>query len=117
MPAVVMLNIVGHVACIIFSLKFHDAFPIAIYSGFPMWAIGWFFIEGIMYTMLGSVSTYSRNFVKSWTEVVSSKSRKRLKSMRPLGVKIGNIYVIHRTTVLSMFLVIVNLTVQVLLLY
>ena len=116
-PALVMQNVVGHVACIIFALKLHDFLPPTLYSFFPTWAIGWFFIEGIMYTMLGNISTYSRSFVKSWTEVVSAKGRKKLKSMRPMGVKIGNIYVIHRTTVLSIFLAIANLAVQFLLLY
>lgn len=116
-PAVVLLLIEGHVACIILALKFHDTLPLPVYIGFVGWAVGCFFMEGIMFTMLGNVNHYSRTFVTSWTETVGKKSRKKLKSMRPLGVKIGDIYVIHRTTVLSVFLTVVNLTVQVLLLH
>ena len=116
-PALVLMTVETHVACLILSLKFQDKFPLAIYSVFVAWSFTSFFMEGIMFTMLGHASHYSRTLMTSWTEVVGSKSRKRLKSMRPLGVQIGNIYVVHRTTVLSIFLVVANSTVQVLLLH
>ena len=117
MPTFVLQNVVVHSSMIYFALKFHDSFPLPITAMFIFWSVLWFVLEGFLYTTLGNVNYCSRNFVKSWTDVLGVKSRRKLKSLPPLGVKIGNIYIIHRTTVLSIFLAIVNLTVHALLLH
>ena len=116
MPAFVVQNVAVHASMIHVVLKYHDSFPTAITGMHTFWSVIWFLLEGFLYTQLGNVNHYSRNFVKSWTDVLGVKSRKTLRSLPPLGVKIGSIYNIHRTTVLSIFLVVINITVQALLL-
>ena len=117
MPALVIHTMTGHVALICITVKLHDAYPPAIYSLVVFWTLLWFYLEGVVYTMLGSVNHYSRGFLKSWTDVLGVKSRKKLRSMRPLGIRLGHVYVIHRTTVLFIYLTVMNTTVSVLLMH
>ena len=116
MPAFVAQNILTHVLVLLLTFRFHHEYPPSIKIAMTFWSLIWFWLEGVVYTMLGGVSYYSKSFVKSWTDVLGVKSRKKLKSMPTLGVKISSVYVIHRTTVLSVILTVINLTVQLLLL-
>ena len=99
------------------ALKLHDAYPPGPRMTIYFWCVMFFWFEGVLYTMIGAVSYNSKTFVKSWMDVLGMRSRKKLKAMPKLGVKVSSIYVIHRTTVLSVFLAIINLTVQVMLLH
>lgn len=62
--------------------------------------------------MLGNVNHFSRGFVKSWVDVLGAKSRKKLKAMPALEIKLWTVYGMKRTTVLSVFLIVINTTVQ-----
>ena len=104
-----------HVFMIFVTARLHWNFPLVFYGLFAFWSVAWFVVQGLMYTMLGNVNYYSRRVVQSWTDVVVPKSRKRLRSMKPMGIKAGSIYVIHRTTVMHVFSAIANFTVQTLL--
>ena len=106
-----------HVLTIFVAMRLHGNFPMVFYGLFAVWSVLWFVIEGLMYTMLGNVNYYSRGVVQSWTDTVGTKSRKKLRSMRPMGIKAGTIYVVHRTTVMHVFLAIANFTVQTLLVH
>ena len=111
-----MQNVFMHSILIFVTLRFHDVLPPTILTLYIIWSFGvFFYLEGVIFTKLGNVSYYSGQVLRSWTEVLGAKSRKKLKAMPSLGVKVGSIYVIKRTTVLSVFLVVINLTVQALL--
>ena len=116
MPTFVVQNILSHAIALYISLKLHDAYPPGMRAAVGFWALFYFWLEGVLYTMIGAVSYNSQSFVKSWTDILGVKSRKTLTSMPKLGVKVSSIYVIHRTTVLFVFLSVINLTVQAMLL-
>ena len=116
MPCFVVQNIMTHSIVLYILLKLHDAYPPVSQGIFTFWAMMWFCLEAVIYTVLGGVSYNSKAFVKSWTDVLGVKDRKKLKSMPPLGVQISSIYTIHRTTVLFVFLAVINLAVQAMLL-
>lgn len=117
MPAFIVQNILTHAILLYISLKLHDAYPPGLRAVLYFWAGFYFWLEGVLYTMIGAVSYNSKTFVKSWTDVLGVKDRKKLLSMPKLGVKVSSIYMIHRTTVLSVFLAVINLTVQAMLMH
>ena len=114
-PVLVAQVIMMHVTGIYVTVRLHNDFPLMIYGIFALWSVVWFVVEGFLYTMMGKVNHYSQRAVKSWVDRMGPKRRKRLRSFRPLGIRMGNIYVIHRTTVMYIFLAIANFTVQTLL--
>ena len=114
-PVLILQIMIMHVVGIYINLRFHNSFPLPIYGVFAFWSVAWFVVEGLLYTMLGNLNYYSRRVIKSWKNGVGSQNRKRMNAMRPLGISVGSIYVIHRTTVMYIFLSVANFTVQTLL--
>ena len=115
-PVLILQIMIMHVVGIYINVRFHNAFPLPIYGVLAFWSVAWFVVEGLLYTMLGNLNYYSKRVIKSWKNGVGSQmNRKRLNAMRPLGISVGSIYVIHRTTVMFIFLSVANFTVQTLL--
>ena len=117
-PVLVAQITMIHVSGIFVTVRLHSDIPLMLYGLIALWSLAFFVVEGLLYTMMGNVNYYSEETLKSWRDRMgknSANGRKRLRSLRPLGIRVGSIYVIHRTTVMYIFLAIANCTVQALL--
>ena len=117
-PVLVAQITMIHVSGIFVTVRLHSDIPLMLYGLIALWSLAFFVVEGLLYTMMGNVNYYSEETLKSWRDGMgknSANGRKRLRSLRPLGIRVGSIYVIHRTTVMYIFLAIANCTVQALL--
>ena len=83
-----------------------------IYGLCGCWSLAWFVVEALLYTTMGKVNYYSERAVKTWMCRVGAKGPRRLRSLRPIGVRVGSVYMIYRATVMYIFLDIANFTVQ-----
>ena len=114
-PVLVAQIMIMHVSQIFVTVRLHSDLPLMIYGLCGCWSLGWFVVEALLYTTMGKVNYYSEGAVKTWMDRMGAKGRRRLRSLRPMGIGVGSVYVIRRATVMYIFLAIANFTVQALL--
>ncbi|CAG7818480.1 unnamed protein product [Allacma fusca] len=116
-PTFITGNIFLHTYCTFAALKLHETLQLEMYFTLTSYALGWAFVELVMYRLLGNIHGKSQDFIKSWTGTVSFRNRKLLESFRPLGIRVGSMYVIRESTALTIILIVSNLVVQAVLLH
>ena len=97
-------------------VKLLDQINIYVAAFFSSWALGWVGIDFVVFPHMGRTEELSREFLNVLTQCNRGKlDRAVLKSLRPLDVKVGYLFTMKRATVLTIIVIVSNLTVNALL--
>ena len=107
-----------HCLCIYFAVKLYDQVPVYIAVLFSSWAVVWVAIDFVIFPHMGQTLELSAEYLYrlSGRDKRSKLDRVVLRSLRPMGIKVGSLFTMDRTTVLMVIVIVSNLTINALLL-
>ncbi|CAL8135233.1 unnamed protein product [Orchesella dallaii] len=112
-----------HVGCNYAALKFYSRMPIVHYFFYPTLSFAMFVFEAIAYSKAASVFEYSELFIDSWRKADADHLRyrkfvqKSLNGLRQLRIENGDCFFYTKKTVMTFFGILINTTINVLLMY
>ena len=117
-PSFIMCNLSCHTLCIYIAAKLFDQVPLSVSVFFSSWAVMWIVIDFVVFPHMGQTMELSVEYLHQLSGQVkrSNLDRAMLKALRPMGIKVGYLFTMNRTTVLMIIVIVSNLTINALLL-
>ena len=116
-PSFVLCNLSCHTLCIYICVtSIHDINPFAA-AFYLLWVIVWSSIVLVVYPYVGKMQGNSTEFLVMLRGQAVTKSDKMVvMALRPLGARVGQFFVVNKTTALTVIVIVSNLTTNALLL-
>ncbi|CAG7821153.1 unnamed protein product [Allacma fusca] len=115
MPVYKIFFVFGHSLSLFVTIKCHNQIPLPQYLLFPVLSLTFTIVEGPIFTTMGQIRSNSKDSFKSWEYQTSKGWTKAFKSLQPLQLRVGSVYVIQKYTYLVVVLSVSNLTINALL--
>ena len=117
-PSFILCNLSCHCLCIYIAVKLYDQVPLYVSVLFSSWAVLWVVIDFVIFPHMGQTMELSVEYLYQLSGQVkrSNLDRAMLKALRPMGIKVGYLFTMDRTTVLMIIVIVSNLTINALLL-
>ena len=116
-PSFILCNLSCHVLCIYIALKLLDTLHPVIGIMYGSWGVMWFGVDLVVFPHMGKLKEISKDCLHYLSLGRTNKlDRAVMRSLRPLGVKVGNFFVMNKTTALTIIVIVSNLTINALLL-
>ncbi|CAG7786132.1 unnamed protein product [Allacma fusca] len=117
-PTMVSLVIVFQAYNIYATIKLHGIISPYIYGMYPIMSTSGFIMIVTMFPLVGTINYLSTEYISSCRKrVTSGYDKRKCRAMRQLGARVGSVYMIKRTTWLTMVLIVSNLTINAVLLH
>ena len=116
-PSFVLTNLSCHTLCIYICVtSIHEMNPFASAFYF-IWASMWSIMVLVVYPYVGKIKENSMEFlVMLKGQAVTKSDRMVVMALRPLGARVGEFFVVNKTTALTIIVIVSNLTTNALLL-
>ena len=119
-----VLNVTSHALGLFVTIKLHDAIPLPGFAVFPLLAIMWVIMAFFIYPLLGKIYERSEEFTQRWKERLENtgnpleraEGKRQIRALQFFGIRISSVYTVKKTTILVVLGIVVNLTVNLLLL-
>ena len=116
-PSFILCNLSCHGLCIYILVKLLHALHPAIGIVYGSWAFIWIILDFVMFPHMGKMKELSQDYLHCLSVNQRGKLEKvTLRSLRPLGVNVGNFFTMNKTTALTIIVIVSNLTINALLL-
>ena len=117
-PSFMLCNLSCHCLCIYIGVKLYDQVPHFVYALFSSWAVMWVLIDFVVFPHMGQTMELSAEYLYNLSDRVkrSNLDRAVLKALRPMGIKVSYLFTMNKATVLTIIVLVSNLTINALLL-
>ena len=117
-PSFILCDLSCHSLCIYIAVKLCGQVPLYIAVLFSSWAVLWVVIDFVIFPHMGQTRELSMEYLYrlAGRDRRSKLDRAVLRSLRPMGIKVGYLFTMNRTTVLIIIVIVSNLTINALLL-
>ena len=119
-PSFVLCNLSCHALCIYICVtSIHEIVRINPFAAtfYLLWAIVWSGIVLVVYPYVGKMEGDSVEFlVMLRGQAVTKRDKMVVMTLRPLGARVGEFFIVNKTTALNIIVIVSNLTTNALLL-